>query len=76
MRITMTLANYLKVYRGRASELAVALEVSPSLITMWAKQNRKVPMNRCLAIERWSGGVVLAERLRPDVNWRRGHTEK
>lgn len=51
---------------GSGSELARRLDVVPMTITQWKKRGR-VPAERCIAIERVTGGVVTRYDLRPDV---------
>lgn len=67
----MKLKTYVEQERGRLTELAKALDVVPSLVSMWATGNRKVPMEWCLEIEHLTAGQVTAEELRPDVKWTR-----
>lgn len=67
----MTLAAYMDEQRGRMTELAKALGIYPSLVSMWVSGERKVAPEWCLAIERFTGGVVTVEELRPDINWKR-----
>lgn len=50
---------------GTKASLARALGVSPMTVYQWSK--RKIPVERALAIQRVSGGVVKACELRPDV---------
>lgn len=35
----------------------------------WFNTDRRVPAEHCPEIERATGGKVLCEELRPDVNW-------
>jgi transcriptional regulator with XRE-family HTH domain len=57
------LLKYLKEERGRAIELARALEVTPGAITQWA--NDKVPANRLFKVSKITG--IPIEKLRPDL---------
>ena len=45
--------------------MAALLDVEPMTVTQWKK--RGVPAERCLEIERATGGVVKCHELRPDV---------
>lgn len=54
---------------GGQTKLAKLLNVTPPAISQWVKGTRPVPAERCLEIERITGGVVRCEELRPDVNW-------
>lgn len=65
----MKLATYLKT--RTSTEFAKAVGVSLSLVSLWRRGLRPVPLARCLQIESLTGGVVRAEHLRPDVKWAR-----
>lgn len=51
---------------GGVSAMAKAFEITPWAASKWRK---KVPAERCPTIEKLTGGVVLCEQLRPDVDW-------
>ena len=61
----MNLAIYLE-QRGVAMDLARAVGVSPVIISQWKTGARSVPVERCPAIERATGGAVTRRDLRPD----------
>ena len=66
----MTLNEYLtEAGRGSAAALAKAIGASTSGVCLWRNGVRAVPIERCLAIERATGGKVRAEELRPDFDW-------
>lgn len=65
----MDLKTYVAGERGRAASLASALGISPVMVSQWVSGLKKVPAERCPAIERATGGAVLCEELRPDVEW-------
>lgn len=67
----MTLHHYVTRSRGRQAMLALTLGVSPSLISMYASGMRRVPVARCLEIERATRGLVRAGGLRKDVSFKR-----
>ena len=68
----MTLNDYLDSQgRGAAVALARAIGASTSGISLWRNGVRAVPIERCLAIERATGGLVRAEEMRPDHDWSR-----
>jgi DNA-binding transcriptional regulator YdaS (Cro superfamily) len=67
----MTLQKYVSQHRGRQVMLALALEVSPSLVSMWVTGARRVPYHRCLEIERATKGLVRAGGLRRDLSFQR-----
>lgn len=52
---------------GNRSALARAIGITPWAVSKW--DVNKPPIERCLDIERATGGQVTAEQLRPDVNW-------
>ena len=70
--LTMKLSQYFKE-RGAQARLARQLELPASLLSAWASENpdarRRVPAQRCPAIERLTDGKVRCEDLRPDVAW-------
>lgn len=55
------LNKYLDAKRGRRKELADALGISPSAVTMWPR----VPAERVLLVEQLTG--VSRHDLRPDI---------
>ncbi|WP_350260406.1 transcriptional regulator [Paraburkholderia bonniea] len=65
----MDLRTYLAQPHGAASSLGREINVSPVLISQWANRHRRVPAERCPAIEKATGGVVTCEELRPDIDW-------
>ena len=65
----MNLRTYIDQSRGMSAALARALRVAPVLISQWANEQRQVPAERCPAIEKATGGAVMCEELRPDVDW-------
>lgn len=65
----MELSEYVSAERGRAASLARGLGVKPVVVSRWANGKKPVPVERCPSIERLTGGVVLCEQLRPDVEW-------
>jgi len=65
----MTLSRYFQTHS--MTEFAGALGVSVSLISMWTSRKRRVPVSRCLEIQRLTGGILRCELLRKDINWRR-----
>jgi DNA-binding transcriptional regulator YdaS (Cro superfamily) len=54
---------------GSAAGLATALEVSKQAISFWLSGARRIPADKCPAIERATLGRVRCEELRPDVPW-------
>jgi len=54
---------------GGLSALARLLGVAPPTVSQWASGVRPIPAERCPEIERATGGVVICEELRPDVDW-------
>lgn len=67
MPSTMTLSDYLKAERGRTNTLAALLGVSASLVTQWGN-GKRVAAERCIAIEKATGGAVSRRELRP-ADW-------
>jgi len=52
--------------RGRSLWLANALGVTPPVVSDWCTGKKQVPLERCVAIERATGGEVSRRDLRPD----------
>jgi DNA-binding transcriptional regulator YdaS (Cro superfamily) len=65
----MLLKQYLSEERGRAAEIARSLGISPVLLSQWSTDARRVPADRCPAVERATDGAVRCEEMRPDVDW-------
>lgn len=51
---------------GSASKLAADIRVSPSMVSQWASGHRPVAIERCVAIEQATAGMVRRWDLRPD----------
>ena len=62
----MKLAHWLKERYGRGQELAMTIGVPQSFVVKMAKGQKQVPVERCVAIERATGGAVTRKDLRPD----------
>ena len=67
----ITLLAGLQPIRGRATRMAGDLGVSVSVVSMWAHGSRRVPLERCFAIERLTKGAVRVKWLRPDITFSR-----
>ena len=67
----MNLKSFAESARGASANLARSLGVSPVMVSQWASGVKAVPPERCVAIERATGGDVTCEELRPDVEWKR-----
>ena len=72
----MKLKKWVEAERGRMTALANTIGVVPSLVSMWVNEDRRVPAEWCLEIERATDGQVRAEELRPDLNWTRATHKK
>jgi DNA-binding transcriptional regulator YdaS (Cro superfamily) len=55
---------------GSQSLLAAALGVKQPTISEWARWTVPIPIERCVDIERVTGGIVTRRHLRPD-DWHR-----
>lgn len=62
----MLISEYLTAERGRAASLARGLGVRPVVISRWCSGTKPVPIERCIAIERLTGGMVSRKDLRPN----------
>ncbi len=47
--------------------MARAIGLAVPTVHGWSR----IPEGRCPAIERWKGGAVTVEQLRPDLTWHR-----
>ena len=54
---------------GSMQALAELLGVTKGAVGQWKLEGRRVPAEHCPSIERQTGGKVLCEHLRPDVDW-------
>lgn len=66
--VGMKLSEYVAEH-GRKSELARAIDAGPGgpqLVYQWASGVRAVPIERCVPIERATGGQVRRWDLRPN----------
>jgi DNA-binding transcriptional regulator YdaS (Cro superfamily) len=61
----MKLADYLSAH-GAQTELARAVGAQPQLVWQWSRGVRKIPIERCMPIERATNGAVTRRDLRPD----------
>lgn len=65
----MNLTEYVDQAPGRQTAIAIAIGCQPQLVWQWSRGIRRIPAERCPAIEKATGGLVRCEVLRPDVNW-------
>lgn len=65
----MKLSEYLDQPGCSGVALASAIGAQPELISQWRNGVRRVPAERCPAIERATGGAVRCEDLRPEIDW-------
>lgn len=65
----MDLKTYISTgERGTAAKLAAALKVSPSYLSQMSAGSSPISPERCVAIERATGGKVTRKDLRP-TDW-------
>lgn len=63
----MTLFEFIaKSKRGSSIALAKTLQVSQPTVSDWCTGKKRVPVERCAAIERATNGAVTRKDLRPD----------
>lgn len=66
----MELKTYLSnLQRGGISKLANALGISSSYLSQLSSGLAPISLERCIEIEKATGGAVRCEELRPDVDW-------
>lgn len=68
MHIYSAIKKACLIVGGQAS-LAELIGVSPSVVNQWIMGRRPIPAERCIGIEKVTGGYVRCEDLRPDVGW-------
>lgn len=61
----MNLDTYLSTV-DTAVSLASKLGVTPGFVSQWRTGVRPIPIERCAAIEKATGGAVTRKDLRPD----------
>lgn len=54
---------------GGTGRLAEAMGVSSPTVSQWLSGVRRVPIKRCIQIEKVTSGGVSCEILRPDFDW-------
>jgi DNA-binding transcriptional regulator YdaS (Cro superfamily) len=64
----MNLLAYVKEERGRGAAIAAAVGVHPVMVSQWATGAKPVPVDRCAAIDKATGGKVTRRDLRP-LDW-------
>lgn len=50
---------------GGPAKVGRLFGISPQAVCKW----QRIPAERCIDIERATGGLVTCEELRPDVDW-------
>jgi DNA-binding transcriptional regulator YdaS (Cro superfamily) len=66
----MDLKTYISAERGRASTLAAQIDVSASYLSQMASGLSPISPERCVLLERATGGLVTRKELRP-ADWQR-----
>lgn len=62
----MELKTWVEAERGRALTLSKDIDVPPSFVSKMVAGSKAVPVERCVPIERATGGAVTRQDLRPD----------
>ena len=62
------LRDWIDAKRGRATRLAVHLDLPPSFISKMASGDKPIPLQHMSAIERFTGGAVTRQQMRP-ADW-------
>lgn len=65
-RVTMKFSDWVNEKRGRSLAVAQAVGVTPPVVSDWVTGKKGIPLERCTAIERATGGGVTRKDLRPD----------
>lgn len=64
----MNLKEWIDVERGRAMALAREIGVPPSFVSKMVSGEKAIPAEHCKAIERFTGGLVTCQEMRP-ADW-------
>jgi DNA-binding transcriptional regulator YdaS (Cro superfamily) len=64
----LDLSQYIEAERGRQAALCKQIGAHAPDLSRWAKGERPVPIERCVPIERATGGLVTRRALRP-ADW-------
>lgn len=51
------------------ADLARAINLSPSMVNQMLRGSRPIPAEKCIEIDKATGGRVRCEELRADVDW-------
>lgn len=62
----MKFTEWVNEQRGRSLAIAQAVGVTPPVVSDWVTGKKGIPLERCTAIERATGGAVTRKDLRPD----------
>lgn len=62
----MKFNHWVNEQRGRSLAIAQALGVSPPVVSDWVTGKKRIPIDRCPAIERVTAGAVTRRDMRPD----------
>lgn len=62
----MKFNEWVNSQRGRSLAIAQALGVTPPVVSDWVNGKKSIPLERCMPIERATGGAVTRKDLRPD----------
>lgn len=64
----MKFSKWVDGKRGRSLAIARALGVTPPVVSDWVSGKKRIPWERCTAIERATEGAVTRKDLRP-MDW-------
>ncbi|MFZ2309618.1 MAG: Cro/CI family transcriptional regulator [Rhodoferax sp.] len=62
----MNFSDWVNGKRGRSLAVSQAVGVTPPVVSDWVTGKKGIPLERCTAIERATGGEVTRKDLRPD----------
>jgi DNA-binding transcriptional regulator YdaS (Cro superfamily) len=63
---SMKFTDWVNAQRGRSLAVAQALGVTPPVVSDWVTGKKRIPLERCMAIERATLGEVTRKDIRPD----------
>lgn len=62
----MKFSEWVNAQRGRSLAVAQAMGITAPVVSDWVNEKKRIPLERCPAIERITQGEVTRKDLRPD----------
>ena len=65
----MHVSDFIQIEEGRQAAIARVLGIKTQTVGAWRRRTKKIPVNRCPALEFATDGAVPCEESRPDITW-------